>query len=96
MVPPSLVLSQALVQHTEEQTVNTRVMIISPDVLLSSKCKDSIMAVPSPQLILHSLACTCVLEDRWVLKQLGKAEMHHEEVIIMYVHSTSCLCSSES
>ncbi|XP_012684026.2 Fanconi anemia group G protein isoform X1 [Clupea harengus] len=57
-------LHSALVQHTEEQTVNTRVMIISPDVLLSSKCKDSIMAVPSPQLILHSLACTCVLEDR--------------------------------
>lgn len=61
----SLVPFQALVQHADEPAGNAHVMVISPDVLLSSKCMDSVMAVPSPQLILHSLAYTCILQDRW-------------------------------
>lgn len=57
-------LHSALVQHADEPAGNAQVMVISPDVLLSSKCMDSVMAVPSPQLILHSLAYTCILQDR--------------------------------
>ncbi|XP_076126528.1 Fanconi anemia group G protein isoform X2 [Alosa pseudoharengus] len=57
-------LHSALVQHAEEPMDNTGVMVISPDVLLSSTCMDSVLAVPATQLILHCLAYTCVLHDR--------------------------------
>ncbi|XP_041956414.1 Fanconi anemia group G protein isoform X1 [Alosa sapidissima] len=57
-------LHLALVQHAEEPMDNNEVMVISPDVLLSSTCMDSVLAVPATQLILHCLAYTCVLHDR--------------------------------
>ncbi|XP_062399869.1 Fanconi anemia group G protein [Sardina pilchardus] len=57
-------LHSALVQHAEQPMDSTGVMVISPDVLLSSTCMDSVLAVPATQLILHCLAYTCALHDR--------------------------------
>ncbi|XP_063050639.1 Fanconi anemia group G protein [Engraulis encrasicolus] len=57
-------LHAALIQSSEEKTVDVGATPISPDVLLRSQYMDAILAVPSAQLVLHSLAHTCVLHDR--------------------------------
>ncbi|KAL2091764.1 hypothetical protein ACEWY4_011562 [Coilia grayii] len=57
-------LHSALVQSAEQQAVSTGVALISADVLLRSQYMDALMAVPSAQLILHTLAHACVMHDR--------------------------------
>ncbi|XP_036454505.1 Fanconi anemia group G protein [Colossoma macropomum] len=57
-------LHSAVLLHTERDSSSTPAALISPDMLLGSEQMAFISQVPSPVLILHTLAHRCVLSDR--------------------------------